>query len=146
VQICKRWRKVSSYLRMSKTSPRNIVAFASRSKNTQRGSFWRPHYSKCCASRKILLPPIRTPLEYMAMLQDWQNAKLHKHLHLYNAAFAFTSTKVQSAGFKLGPWMHTYKVKGGFYHLIGDMELAEGKLPCFLQAYVHDVANEGPNR
>ncbi len=26
------------------------------------------------------------------------------------------------------------------------MEPAEGQLPCFLQAYVHDAANEGPNR
>jgi len=36
-------------------------------------------------------------------------------------------------------------VQGGFYHLIGGMELVEGQLPRFLQAYVHDVANEGPN-
>jgi hypothetical protein len=42
--------------------------------------------------------------------------------------------------------MHTYKVQGGFYHLIGGMEPGEGQLPCFLQAYVHDAANEGPNR
>jgi hypothetical protein len=35
-----------------------------------RGFFRRPHYSKCCASGKILLPPICTSLEYMAMLQD----------------------------------------------------------------------------
>jgi len=34
------------------------------------GFLRRPHYSKCYASRKILLPPIRTPPEYMAMLQD----------------------------------------------------------------------------
>jgi hypothetical protein len=26
------------------------------------------------------------------------------------------------------------------------MEPAKGQLPRFLQAYVHDVANEGPNR
>jgi hypothetical protein len=26
------------------------------------------------------------------------------------------------------------------------MESVEGKLLCFLQAYVHDAANEGPNR
>ncbi len=57
------------------------------------GSFWRPHYSKCCASGKILLPPIRTSLKYMAMLQDWQNAE-RKHFRSYNAAFAFTSTRV----------------------------------------------------
>ncbi len=58
------------------------------------GFLRKPHYSKCCALGKILLPPIRTPLEYMAMLQDRQNVKLCKHLCLYNVAFAFTSTKV----------------------------------------------------
>ncbi len=72
------------------------------------------------------MPPIRTPLEYMAMLQDRQNAELRKHLRSYNAAFAFTSTRVQSVGFELGPGVHTYKVQGGFYHLIGGMEPAEG--------------------
>jgi hypothetical protein len=71
----------------------------------------------------------------MAMLQDRQNAKLRKHLRLFNVAFAFTSTKVQSVGFELGLGVHTYKVQGGFYHLIGGMEPAEGQLPRFLQAY-----------
>jgi hypothetical protein len=45
--------------------------------------------------------------------------------------------------FKLG--VHTYKVQRGFYHLIVGMEPAEGQLPHFLQAYVHDGANEGSN-
>jgi hypothetical protein len=81
----------------------------------------------------------------MAMLQDRQNAELCKHLRSYNVAFAFTSTRVQSVGFELRPGVHTYKVQGGFYHLIGGMELAKGQLPRFLQAYVHDAANEGPN-
>ncbi len=49
-------------------------------------------------------------------------------------------------GFKLRLGVHTYKVQRGFYHLIGGMEPIEGQLPCFLQAYVHDAANEGPNR
>jgi hypothetical protein len=48
-------------------------------------------------------------------------------------------------GFKLGPGVHTYKVQGGFYHLIGGMELPKGQLPRFLQAYVHDAVNEGLN-
>ncbi len=47
---------------------------------------------------------------------------------------------------KLRPGVHTYKVQGGFYHLIGGMEPAEGQLPCFLQAYVHDATNENLNR
>jgi hypothetical protein len=59
------------------------------------------------------------------MLQDRQNAELCKHLCLYNAAFAFTSTRVESVGFKLGPRVHTYKVQGGFYHLIHGMEPVE---------------------
>jgi hypothetical protein len=80
------------------------------------------------------------------MLQDRQNVELRRHLGLYNAAFAFTSTRVQNVGFELGPRVHTYKVQGGFYHLIGGMELAERQLPRFLQAYVHDVVNEGLNR
>jgi hypothetical protein len=82
----------------------------------------------------------------MVMLQDQQNAELRKHLRLYNAAFAFTSTRVQSVGFEFKLGVHTYKVPGGFYHLIGGMESAKGQLPRFLQAYVHDAANEGPNR
>jgi hypothetical protein len=49
-------------------------------------------------------------------------------------------------GFELGQGVHTYKVQGGFYHLIGGMEPVEGQLPRFLQAYVHDAVNEGPNR
>jgi hypothetical protein len=75
-----------------------------------------------------------------------KNVKLCKHLRSYNAAFTFTSTRVQSVGFELGLGVHTYKVQGGFYHLIGGMEPAEGQLPCFLQAYVHDATNKGPNR
>jgi hypothetical protein len=55
------------------------------------------------------------------------------------------STKVQSVGFELGPGMHTYKVQGRFYHLIGGMEPPEGQLPRFLHAYMHDATNEGPN-
>jgi hypothetical protein len=49
-------------------------------------------------------------------------------------------------GFELELEMHTYKMQGGFYHLIGGMELVEGQLPHFLQAYVHDATNEGPNQ
>ncbi len=30
--------------------------------------------------------------------------------------------------------------------MIGGMEPVEGQLPRFLQAYVHDAVNEGPNR
>jgi len=82
----------------------------------------------------------------MAMLQDRQNAELRKDLRSYNVAFAFTSTKVQSVGFELGPGVHTYKVQGGFYHLISGMEPTEGHLPRFFQAYVHDAVNEGLNR
>jgi len=67
----------------------------------------------------------------MAMLQDRQNAELRKHLRLYYATFAFTSTRVKSVGFELGPRVHTYKVQGGFYHLIGGMEPAKGQLPHF---------------
>jgi hypothetical protein len=48
-------------------------------------------------------------------------------------------------GFELRPRVHNYKVQGGFYHLIGGMELIEGQLPCFLQAYVHDATNEDLN-
>jgi len=123
-----------------------IVALASGSKSAQGGFFRKPHYNKCCASGKIFFPLIRTPPEYMAMFQDRQNAKLRKHLRLYNVAFAFTSTRVQNVSFKLGPGVHTYKMQGGFYHLIGGMEPTEEQLPRFLQAYVHDVVNEGPNR
>jgi hypothetical protein len=68
----------------------------------------------------------------MAMLQDQQNAELHKHLCSYNVAFAFMSTRVQSVGFELGLGVHAYKVQGGFYHLIGGMEPTEGQLPHFL--------------
>jgi hypothetical protein len=82
----------------------------------------------------------------MAMLQDRQNAELCKHFRSYNAAFAFMSSRVQNVGFELGLGMHTYKVQGGFYHLIGGMEPVERQLPRFLQAYVHDATNEGPNR
>jgi hypothetical protein len=59
------------------------------------------------------------------MLQDRQNAELCKHLRLYNAAFAFTSTRVQSVGFEFRLGVHTYKVQGGLYHLIGGMEPTE---------------------
>ncbi len=82
----------------------------------------------------------------MVMLQDRQNVELHKHFHSYNVTFTFMSTRVQSVGFELELEMHTYKMQGGFYHLIGGMELAEGQLPHFLQAYVHDATNEGPNQ
>jgi hypothetical protein len=59
------------------------------------------------------------------MLQDRQNAKLHKHLRSYNVTFAFMSTRVQNVGFELRPGVHTYKVQGRFYHLISGMELTE---------------------
>ncbi len=82
----------------------------------------------------------------MAMLQNQQNVELRKHFRSYNVAFTFMSTRVQNVSFEHGPKVHTYKMQGGFYHLIGGMEPAEGQLPRFLQAYVHDAANEGPNR
>jgi hypothetical protein len=96
------------------------------------GSLRKPHYNIRCALGKILLPPIRTLPEYMAMLQDRQNAELRKHFRSYNVAFAFTSTRVHSVGFKLGPRVHTFKVQGGFYHLIGGMEPVKRQLPRFL--------------
>ncbi len=51
----------------------------------------------------------------------------------------------QSVGFELGPKVHTYKVQGGSYHLIGGMEPIEGQLPRFLQTYLHDAVNESLN-
>jgi hypothetical protein len=80
------------------------------------------------------------------MLQDPQKKELRTKLRSYNAAFAFTSTRVQSVGFELGPRIHTYRVQGAFYHMIGSMELEEGQFPRFLQAYVYDTANEVQNR
>jgi hypothetical protein len=65
------------------------------------------------------------------MLQDRENVEFLKHLCSYSVAFAFTSTRVQNVGFKLGSEVHIYKVQGGFYHLIGGMELVERQLPCF---------------
>jgi hypothetical protein len=41
--------------------------------------------------------------------------------------------------------VHAYKVQKKFYHLINGMEPVKRKLPCFLQAYVHDATNESPN-
>jgi hypothetical protein len=56
------------------------------------------------------------------MLQDPQKRELRMKLRSYNVAFAFTSTRVQSVGFELGPGIHTYRVQGAFYHMIGGME------------------------
>jgi hypothetical protein len=80
------------------------------------------------------------------MLRDVRNGELRKNIRLYNAAFAFTSTRVQSVGFELGPGVHTYRVHGGYYHMIGRMEPEDGQIPRFLQAYVYDAANEVQNR
>jgi hypothetical protein len=104
----------------------NHCGFCFWIKERMGGSLRRPHYSKCYVLRKILLPPIRTSPKYMAMLQDRQNVELHKHFRSYNATFAFTSTRVESVGFELAPGIHTYKVQGGFYHLIGGMEPVKG--------------------
>jgi hypothetical protein len=106
------------------------------------GSTQRPQYSKCCSKGKDFIPYVRTPPEYMRMLQDPQKRELRMKLRSYNAAFAFTSTRVQSVGFKLGPGIHTYQVQGAFYHMIGGMEPEEGQIPRFLQAYVYDTVNE----
>jgi len=106
------------------------------------GSTWRPQYSKCCSEGKVLIPHVHTLPEYMKMLQDPQKKELRTKLHSYNAAFAFTSTRVQSVGFELGPGIHTYRVQGAFYHMIGSMEPEEGQIPRFLQAYVYDTTNE----
>jgi len=110
------------------------------------GSARRPQYSKCCSEGKVLIPRVRTPSEYMRMLQDPQKKELHMKFHSYNAAFAFTSTRVQSVGFELGPGINTYRVQGAFSHMIGSMEPEEGQIPRFLQAYVYDTANEVQNR
>jgi hypothetical protein len=48
----------------------NHCGFCFWIKERMGGSLRRPHYSKCYALEKILLPPIRTSPEYMAMLQD----------------------------------------------------------------------------
>jgi len=93
------------------------------------GSARRLQYSKCCSEGKVLIPRICTPPKYMRMLQDPQKKELRTKLRSYNAAFAFTSTQVQSVGFELGPGIHTYRVQGAFYHMIGNMELEEGQIP-----------------
>jgi len=79
------------------------------------------------------------------MLQDPQKRELRTKLRSYNAAFAFTSTRVQSVGFELGLGIHIYRVQGAFYHMIGGMELEEGQIPRFLQAYVYDTMNKVQN-
>jgi hypothetical protein len=48
-------------------------------------------------------------------------------------------------GFEFRLGVHAYKVQKKFYHLINGMEPVKRKLPCFLQAYVHDATNESPN-
>ncbi len=78
------------------------------------GSAQRPQYSKCCSEGKVFIPRVRTPPEYMRMFQDPQKRELHTKLRSYNAAFAFTSTRVQNVGFELGPGIHTYRVQGTF--------------------------------
>jgi hypothetical protein len=110
------------------------------------GSAQRPQYSKCCFEGKVLIPRVRTSPEYLRMLQDPQKKELRTKLRSYNAAFAFTSTRVQSVRFELGPGIHTYRVQGAFYHMIGSMEPEEGQIPRFLQAYVYDTTNEVQNR
>jgi hypothetical protein len=65
----------------------------------------------------------------MKMLQDPQKRELRTKLHSYNVAFAFISTQVQSVEFELGPRIHTYRVQGAFYHMIGGMEPEEGQIP-----------------
>ncbi len=94
-----------------------------------RSSARRPQYSKCCSEGKVFILRVRTPPEYMRMLQDPQNRELRTKLRSYNVAFAFTSTRVQSVGFELGPLIHTYRVQGAFYHMIGG---EEGQIPRFL--------------
>jgi hypothetical protein len=106
----------------------------------------RPQYSKCCSEGKVFISRVRTLPEYMRMLQDPQKRELRTKLRSYNAAFAFTSTWVQSVGFELGPGIHTYRVQGAFYHMIGDMEPEKGQIPRFLWAYIYDTANEVQNR
>jgi hypothetical protein len=66
------------------------------------------------------------------MLQDPQKRELHMKFCSYNAAFAFTSTRVQSVGFELGPGIHTYWVQGAFYHMIGGIKPEEGQILQFL--------------
>jgi len=80
------------------------------------------------------------------MLQDPQKRELRTKLRSYNAAFVFTSTRVQSVGFELGLGIHTYRVQGAFYHMIGGMEPEKGQILRFLQAYVYNTANEMQNR
>jgi hypothetical protein len=121
-----------------------IVAFDSGSKNA-RGVLFEEHIIiNVVLQGKFFCLLFTPPPKYMAMLQDRQNAELHKHLISYNVAFAFTSTRIQSVGFELRLRVHTYKVQRGFYHLIGVMEPTEGQLPCFLQTYVHDTTNVEP--
>ncbi len=110
------------------------------------GSVRQPTYSKCCAGGKVAIPRICTPPDFLAMLRTVRNGELRKNIRSYNAAFAFTLTRVQSVGFELGPRVHTYRVHGGYYHMIGGMEPEDGQISCFLQAYVYDAANEVQNR
>ncbi|CAK9871060.1 unnamed protein product [Sphagnum jensenii] len=67
------------------------------------GSVRQPAYSKCCDGGKVAIPRICTPLDFLGMLRDVQNGELRKNIRLYNVAFAFTSTRVQSVSFELGP-------------------------------------------
>lgn len=80
------------------------------------------------------------------MQQDPRNMELRKNIQAYNAVFTFTSTWVHSIGFELGPGLHTYRVQGSYYHMIGGMEPEDGQVPHFLQAYVYNKENEMQNR
>jgi hypothetical protein len=132
----------------------------------------QPEFSMCCSKGKVHLPPLQdTPEPLRSLLDGSHPLSRHflEHVRQYNNIFQLSSCGAcllcrAPAGvatvltafvyavmrfddtFERLPGVHTVRIQGSVYHLMGDLLPRYGDPPKFAQIYFYDEASELQNR
>ena len=72
-----------------------------------------------------------------------------KNIRGYNSAIALASFRAPGLSEELANAQHgvyTFRIQGGVYHMVGDLEPGEGEVPSFAQIYFMDDAQQAATR
>ena len=101
-------------------------------------------FGQCCLQGQVNLPPFPPPpptLKNLLCSISPFSDSFRKHIHQYNATFAFTSLGVNidhSVTSTSGPY--AFKINGELHHLSKSLLPVKGEQPSYAQLYVHDPA------
>ncbi|KAK9684271.1 hypothetical protein RND81_10G198000 [Saponaria officinalis] len=111
----------------------------------------KPQFSICCQKRKVRLPILQDPPDYLKQLLDPNGGRrssgFRRLIRSYNMIYAFTSMggKVDNA-INQGSAPYCFRLGGQNHHNIGLFLLPDGKQPRFLQVYFYDSELEVAQR